>query len=62
MEYMIMNESRIKIAKRYNNKKRKYLLVNELQAKHMPVSPSLAINMMKELGNKLREKYSACGT
>lgn len=58
MEYMIMNESYIKIAKRYNNSKRKYLLVNELQAKHMPVSPSLALNMMKELGNKLREKYS----
>lgn len=29
----------LRIAKRYNNPKRSYLLVNPLQAKHIPVSP-----------------------
>ena len=30
----------LRIAKRYNNPKRSYLLVNPLQAKHIPVSPA----------------------
>ncbi|MDE5945946.1 MAG: phosphoribosyltransferase family protein [Oscillospiraceae bacterium] len=47
----------LKFAKRYNNSKRSYLLVNPLQAKHMAVSPSEALNMMQTLGTKLFEKY-----
>ncbi len=48
----------LKIAKRYNNNKRSYLLVNPLQAKHLPVSPTASLKMIEELGTKLHEKYS----
>lgn len=47
----------IRIAKRYNNNKRKYLLVNTVQAKHIPVSPSVSVKMMRKLGQGLAEKY-----
>lgn len=47
----------LRIAKRQNNKKRSYLLVNPLQAKHMPVTPKEALSMMSTLGRKLAEKY-----
>lgn len=50
-------ENTLRLAKRYNNSKRAYLLVNPLQAKHIPVSPSQALSMMKALGNKLKEVY-----
>ncbi len=48
----------LKLAKRYNNKKRTYLLVNPLQAKHIPVRPSESLEMMKQLGAKLYSKYA----
>ena len=47
----------LRIAKRYKNSKRSYLLVNPLQAKHIPIKPSDALAMMGTLGNKLKEKY-----
>ena len=47
----------LRIAKRQNNAKRSYLLVNPLQAKHLPVSPSAALAMMSRLGETLAEKY-----
>ncbi len=47
----------LKTAKRLNNAKRAYLLVNPLQAKHIPVSPSAALEMMRALGKKLYERY-----
>ena len=45
-------ETTLRIAKRYQNAKRSYLLVNPLQAKHMPVSPSQALPMMEALGSR----------
>ena len=45
------------LAKRYNNAKRSYLLVDPLQAKHLAVSPTAALEMMHTLGDMLREKY-----
>lgn len=45
------------LAKRINNTKRTYLLVDPLQAKHMPVSPTAAISMMEALGNKIASLY-----
>lgn len=45
------------IAKRRNNAKRSYLLVNPLQAKHMAVSPTKAAELMKTLGELLKEAY-----
>ena len=50
----------LRIAKRHNNNKRSYLLVNPLQGKHLPISPTSALDMMKTLGNKIAEKYSDC--
>ena len=47
----------LKIAKRHNNNKRAYLLVNPLQGKHIPTSPAVAIEMMKTLGAKISVKY-----
>lgn len=50
-------ENILRIAKRVNNTKRSYLLVNPLQAKHIPVSPKKALEMMRALGKMLYEKY-----
>lgn len=50
-------ENTLRIAKRNKNAKRAYLLVNPLQAKHIPVSPSASLNMMRSLGKKLAQKY-----
>ena len=47
----------IKIAKRINNSKRSYLLVDPLQAKHIPVSPSKALEMMVSLGKLAGKKF-----
>lgn len=47
----------LRLAKRVNNTKRTYLLVDPMQGKHMPVSPSAALEMMYALGRKATEKY-----
>ena len=47
------------LAKRHHNTKRTYLLVNPLQAKHIPISPSKALEMMGCLGEKIAENYPA---
>ncbi len=43
-----------KIAKRENNKKRNYLVVNSLQGKHVPVSPTEALTLSADLAELLR--------
>lgn len=48
----------LRIAKRINNGRRPYLLVNPLQAKHIPVAPSEALQMMASLGEVVAENYS----
>lgn len=50
----------LRIAKRQNNTKRTYLLVNPIQAKHIPVSPTESLDMMMALGNKLAHAYPHC--
>ena len=50
-------EELLRLAKRFHNTKRTYLLVDPLQGKHLAVSPSAALDMMHELGNKVREEY-----
>lgn len=47
----------LRVAKRFNNTKRTYLLVNPLQAKHIPVSPAESLRMMGALGDMLAGKY-----
>ncbi len=50
-------ENILRIAKRYKNTKRTYLLINPLQGKHIPVSPTAALDMMTALGQKLYARY-----
>lgn len=50
-------ENTLRLARRYRNAKRAYLLVNPLQAKHLPVSPAAALDMMEALGHQLAERY-----
>lgn len=50
-------ENILRIAKRFQNKKRSYLLVNALQAKHMPCSPSASLDMMRTFGEMLAKTY-----
>lgn len=47
----------LRLAKRINNPKRSYLLVNPLQAKHIPVKPSASLEMMHALGEMLAARY-----
>lgn len=47
----------IKIAKRLNNNKRGYLIVNANQGKHLPVSPVKAIDMFSKLAKILKKEY-----
>lgn len=50
-------ENLLRVAKRLNNSRRSYLLVNPLQGKHLPVSPTVALDMMNALGSKVAEKF-----
>jgi len=47
----------VKIAKRENNKKRNYLIVNKLQGKHIPVIPSEAFAVFENLAQQLEKEY-----
>lgn len=51
----------LRLGKRHNNKKRAYLLVNPLQAKHIPTGPSESLDMMYALGEKIAAKYPDAG-
>ena len=55
------SQNTLRIAKRFHNRKRTYLLVNPLQAKHIPVQPSRALAMMDALGARLARKYPDAG-
>ena len=46
------------VAKRENNNKRKYLVVNPLQGKHVPVSGKSSLEMFDALADKVRAAYS----
>ena len=46
----------VRIAKRENNTKRSYLVVDPLQGKHVPVEPSKALNLFKSLAEKRSEE------
>ncbi len=45
------------LAKRENNPKRDFIIVNKLQSKHFPSSPSETLELFYMLGKKLSEKY-----
>lgn len=55
MEYSA--ETVMRLARRWNNAKRSYLVVNPLQGKHVPASPSASWEMMEQLGRQLAGRY-----
>lgn len=54
---MFTEKDLVKIAKRENNNKRKYLVVNQLQGKHIPVSGKVAFSMFDELAQDVKNSY-----
>lgn len=55
---MYLESDLVGIARRENNNKRKYLVVNKLQGKHVPVKPSKALEMFGVLADMLAASYS----
>lgn len=47
----------IRVAKRENNTKRSYLYVNPVQGKHVPVSPSISLELFSRMAKQLEESY-----
>lgn len=47
----------VRIAKRENNTKRNYLVVDPLQGKHIPVSPTKALELFTSLADTVRGEY-----
>lgn len=54
---MYTEKDLVRVAKRENNNKRKYLVVNALQGKHIPVEPQKAFAMFDELADILIHEY-----
>lgn len=55
---MYTEKDLIKIAKRENNTKRNYLIINPLQGKHIPVKPGRALALFSALSGVLKDKYN----
>lgn len=55
---MINERDLVRIAKRENNNKRPYLVVNPCQGKHVPVMPHKAMELFWELGKKVEAACS----
>lgn len=47
----------VRVARRENNSKRNYLVVNPLQGKHIPASPSAALELFTALADTFKEEY-----
>lgn len=54
---MYSEKELVAVAKRENNNKRKYLVVNRKQGKHIPVSPGEALAMFHALADVLKKEY-----
>ena len=55
---MYSENNLVKIAKRENNNKRNYLVMNSLQGKHIKTSPKMAFEMFGALADILKREYS----
>ncbi len=53
----MVREDIVKLAKRENNNKRKYLIVNPLQGKHVPVKPESAFELFDALAEQIKDEY-----
>lgn len=54
---MYTEKELVRIARRENNNKRNYLVVNRLQGKHIPVRPCEALAMFRALADTIRDRY-----
>lgn len=54
---MYTEDELVGIAKRDNNKKRTYLVVNRQQGKHVPASPGKILKLFRTLAGVIREAY-----
>lgn len=54
---MYTEQNLVRVAKRENNSKRNYLVVNRLQGKHIPVRPGEALAMFCALADTVRGAY-----
>ena len=52
----------VRIAKRENNRKRNYLVVNRLQGKHIPAKPAEALSMFRALAERMPQSYAGTRT
>jgi len=50
-------EDLIRVARRNYEGPRKYVIVNPLQGKHLPVRPGAALGMMRALGRRIKETF-----
>lgn len=48
----------VRVARRENNRKRNYLVINRLQGKHIPVRPQEALAMFQALADRGKEEFS----
>ena len=55
---MYTEKDLVAVAKRENNTKRKYLVVNKLQGKHIPVDPRKSLAMFAELAQQVKNAYA----
>lgn len=55
---MYTEKDLVAVAKRENNTKRKYLVVNKLQGKHIPVDPRKSLAMFTELAQQVKKAYA----
>ena len=53
-----MYDEIISVAKRDNNKKRKFLLVNKIQGKHIPVNPQKCLELFDSIYYKIENKFN----
>lgn len=56
-QYVMFPEKLALVAKRENNTKRNYLVVNKYQGKHIPVNPSKALEMFSALAGLLENRF-----
>ncbi len=54
---MYSEKDLVRVAKRENNTKRNYLVVNPLQGKHVPVKPKEALELFSALADTVKNKY-----
>lgn len=56
-QIMYTETSLVRVARRENNNKRKYLVVNRLQGKHIPVKPCEALAMFRALADVVKGRF-----